>query len=136
MEDQALVEDQVILKNSKALTSKAGKEVGNDKGYHLNGNLAKLGSDGESEASPDCSLSPVEVDSLEGKAAFDETFYLLRFKKVTERRDTEKGKVFLSHFKYDCILCLINLKQSEQKGDHKVNLLLNQLEILFIKRET
>lgn len=37
-----------------------------DKTCVVNGINGKLGSDGESEASPESSLSPVDVDSLEG----------------------------------------------------------------------
>lgn len=48
--------------------SSADRETSRGEVYHSRRRgHRKLGSDGESETSPDTSLSPVDVDSLEGK---------------------------------------------------------------------
>lgn len=56
----------------KLLLGKVAAAVGDSSSrgevYQRSRHGAKLGSDGESETSPDTSLSPVDVDSLEGKS--------------------------------------------------------------------
>uniref|UniRef100_T1KKF6 Uncharacterized protein n=1 Tax=Tetranychus urticae TaxID=32264 RepID=T1KKF6_TETUR len=54
-----------------SLTSSQGATEKQSNGQYHGISSSKLGSDGESEASPECSLSPVEVDSLEGGSSRD-----------------------------------------------------------------